>query len=299
MSNMYNVTQPNVSVTMDNTTFDVMSGASLNVTGSGDTILLEIGGGAGKVWGNNNWISGAGVDSLNIDINGSGNAVTTGDDAYVFEEAGSSGNRITVGAGSDVEAFGTDTTIYATAGGTLINIMGMSPTTNNDTIYAFNDSIHLRKPLSQTETATVYGNGNAISGSDKCILNLNGSNNTVGVGGKMEIVTSGGTLTNGSNGLVLTGNIVASGVTLTGGVMTVQMGNGNVATLSGVSSGTQIEYINAAGQATWTTLNDSGLVPVGQLAAAMASYSAPAGGVSSGTPAQTQAQPMLFASASH
>jgi trimeric autotransporter adhesin len=108
----------------------------------------------------------------------------------------------------------------------------------------------------------VSGSNNVINGEYDGPLSLGGTNNSVVMVNNMQVTTSSGTLSTGSTGadpIVLTGSITASGLTLTGGVLTAQLGNGNVATLAGVSSGTEVEYIDAAGTATWSALLDSGL----------------------------------------
>jgi hypothetical protein len=85
------------------------------------------------------------------------------------------------------------------------------------------------------------------------------------------------------------------------GVLTVQLGNGNVATIGDVASGMVFNFNGSS-----TTLQSSGVsngvgasvsgAQTAQLVAAMATYSGEAAGVSSPVMTQTATQPSLFAS---
>jgi hypothetical protein len=88
--------------------------------------------------------------------------------------------------------------------------------------------------------------------------------------------------------IILHGSITASGASLTGGVLSIQLGNGNVAQIGGIASGSQIEYIDDKNNATWYTVQDAGLTPLrsamlgasqttSQLVSAMAGYNADTG----------------------
>ncbi|WP_322030079.1 hypothetical protein [Paraburkholderia sp. J76] len=297
----YNVTQPNVKVAMDNATFDVQAGASLNLTGSWDTVTLENGTQGLTINGNDNQVNAGSMPATTeIDVYGSANAVNVASlGAYASVNDYGVGDTFTLGAGyglnpngmtSYFDEEGTNGTVYALQGGVSITADGAG-----GTYYANNDRFWLTGAV----TSTISGNGNVLYGmsSGSQLVNLSGTNNTVALNSAMQVATSGGTVTDNNNVLVLTGNIAASGVTLTGGVASVQLGNGNVATLSGVASGSQIEYVDASGHATWTTLTDSGLSPANQLTAAMASYSNGAAGASYSTVGQPAVESSLFASA--
>lgn len=297
----YNVTQPNVTVAMDNATFDVQAGASLNLTGSWDTVTLENGTQGLTLQGNDNQVNaGSLAQTTQITVYGSANAVNVASlGAYASVNDYGDGDTFTLGAGyglnpngmtSYFNEEGTNGTVYALQGGVTITADG-----EGGTYYANNDRFWLFGAV----TSTISGNGNVLSGmaAGSQVVNLSGTNNTVALNSAMQVVTSGGSVTDNNNVLVLTGNVAASGVTLTRGVASVQLGNGNVATLSGVASGSQIEYIDASGHATWTTLTDSGLSQANQLTAAMASYSNGASGVSSSTAGQPAVESSLFASA--
>ncbi|WP_176133935.1 beta strand repeat-containing protein [Paraburkholderia hospita] len=249
----YYITEPNVSASMDDAKFDVVSGASLSLTGSSDYVILESGSGSATVTGNNNTISGGA--SVSASISGTGNSVTVGASSTVGDSG--DGNTITLGANGRLIGNGNGSTVYATQGGDSLELWG-----NGDMVYANGDTINLAGV-----SATVRGNNNQIIGGawGGHTLNLEGSGNAITLDdASMEIVTSSGSLTENMDGtILLKGGVVPGGATLTGGVLSVQLGNGNVATRSGVSSGTQIEYIDASGAATWSTLTDTNLVRVG------------------------------------
>ncbi|MBN3855827.1 hypothetical protein G3N59_20830 [Paraburkholderia sp. Ac-20340] len=269
-TSVYDVTQPNVALSIDNATFDVFNGASLSVTGSSNMVTLENGSQGASVNGNNNQISAAGINGVGVSETGTGNSETVGGEGASATEWGD-GNTITIGANGFVSSNGTNAKIYATQGGDYINVAE-----TGGMLYANNDEIHLWKG-----TTTLNGNGNTISATSVAnwnpILDLNGSNNsvTMNTGGTFEVVTATGTVTDSnSGGVVLTGSVVPGSASLSGGVLTIQLGNGNVALVSGVSSGSQIEYIDAAGKATWTTLTDSNIKVVGDMYEVTAGVSA-------------------------
>lgn len=287
-----NVTQPDVSVSLDNTTFDVQSGASLNLTGTSDYVILESGSGGGTVTGNNNTVSGAAVNGVDEGVSGTGNSLTLG--ANCSAEDSGSNNTITIGANSHYQGEGTNSTIYATAGGDWLTLRG-----SGETAYANNDNTALGADI-----ATVNGNGNQIlgMGSFGQTLNLGGSNNVVNLAQGLTVTTNGGGVTENTDGtVVLSGNVMPGSATLSGGVLTLQLGNGNVATMSGVSSGTQIEYLDATGKASWTTLTDSGLgaIQANRLASAMASYSPSASASASNIVMPVPTSDQMLACAQH
>ncbi len=91
----------------------------------------------------------------------------------------------------------------------------------------------------------------------------------------------------------------------------LNIGDGNVVNLKGVASGTSLEYIDASGHATYSVLQDSGLIvgqsqgavgdpQVHQMIAAMSTFGAPAGGSSCAVqPADVSAQHVLLAASFH
>ncbi|REG60997.1 hypothetical protein B0G80_3823 [Paraburkholderia sp. BL6669N2] len=268
----YDVTLPGVSVSMDDATINVLSGASLNLTGSSDTVTMESGAGSVSVSGNNNTVHAEAIDGASITVSaGTGNVVTAGSGSWIADYG--TGDTITVGANGSVRA-GRNATVYATAGGDQISL------SDGDTAYANSDSISLLTGGS----ATVSGNNNQISLNafyngiqGTGTLELSGSNNTIAFGaGALSVATSTGSFAEqASGGLVMTGGAAPSGLTLTGGMLSVQLDGGNVANLSGVTSGTQVEYIDASGVATWSTLMDTNLTHVsGNLYEVTASVSA-------------------------
>jgi trimeric autotransporter adhesin len=252
MSNFISITEPDASYVVDSTIFDVQSGASLNLTGSSDYVILEDGAGATSISGDNDTIFGNGVSNLSVTVSGWGNSITVGDQGSVNNEG--EHNTFTIGAGSVFSENGKTSTIYATQGNDII------VASNGDVVYGNSDIVSL-----WGGDITVNGNGNQIYDAywGGTTLNLSGSSNTVVMSQEMGVVTSTGSLTWNRDGIVLTGSAKSNGATLTGSVLTVQLDNGNVATLGGVSSGSQIEYVDAQGTETLTTLTDTNLVHVG------------------------------------
>jgi hypothetical protein len=241
----YVVTLPDVSVTLDNASFDVQSGASLSLTGSSDTVIVENGAQNLVVAGSGDVVVGSGASGVSLGLSGTGNQATLGANALLVDEG--SDDTITIGANGEVDAqFGAGSTINATQGGDSINLA------NDEVANADNDQV------SVGIGDQVNGNGNQIqlSGASNT---LSGANNSILI--HMGTVTTATvSLTEAADGsLVLQGSADPSSVTLTGGVATVQLGNGNVATIDNVSAGTQFEYINTSGAVTWSVTQDSGL----------------------------------------
>ncbi|VWC56945.1 beta strand repeat-containing protein [Burkholderia lata] len=251
-TNTYEVTEPNVTVSLDNTDFDVQSGASLTLTGSSNTVTAESGAGGLNVDGNGNVISGANADGMQVNLNGSGNVLTMGGNGGVTDTG--SGDTITIGTDSQAGLFGSQTTLDATQGGDLIYV---ESTSSGATINASNDRVQA------SQSIQLNGDGNQV-GLSQSTLNLSGNNNTIGVGTGSEVVTSNGSLTEAADGsFVGTGNVNAGAVSLTGGVATVQLGNGNIATIGNVAAGTTFDYVDASGTTSSITLMDSDLQHVG------------------------------------
>jgi trimeric autotransporter adhesin len=283
-----NVILPNVSISMDDATFDVLSGASLNVTGSSDTVILEQGAQGITVSGNGNRVLGSGINGLNVSVAGSGNTLSVGNNVNINDVG--NGDTFTIGTGVTYTGWGaanaSNTTIYATQGGDDIYLG------EGGTVYGNNDAIY----LATSDLVTVSGSGNQIAGNQYSwspkTLNLDGSNNAITVtnGAEMTINMSSGSLIEGSNRIVMTGNVVQNGASLTAGVLTMQLGNGNVTTMSGVASGTQIEYIDASGNASWSTVTDTGInsSQANLLVSSMATYSTGSTGISSAFSAVSQ-----------
>nr|WP_244827982.1 TolC family protein [Caballeronia sp. TF1N1] len=299
--NMYSVTNTQSAI-MSNSYFDVLGGASLRLSGSSNTVFLENGadspsGRAVWITGDNNYVSATVGGWDNVSVGGTHNTVTAtgvgvvGVNSFSVQEFGSA-NTVTVGANVRIMANGTGSTFYAMQGGDLIMV-----NSSGETIYGNNDSVYFQG----VGLTTVRGNGNDINvmpTSGNATLNLNGSNNTVHLDDGAAVQTTTGSVSVNGNVLVLTGSAAAG--TLAGGNLSLQLGNGNVATMSGVSSGTQIEYIDGSGKASWSTLTDTvSATQASQLVSAMASYSSASTGVSSTLLMQTQDNSALFASSHH
>ncbi|MBN3751651.1 hypothetical protein G3N95_01780 [Paraburkholderia sp. Tr-20389] len=274
MSNpIYNISQPNVSAKYDNSTFDIQSGASLNLTGSSDMLVLESGALGATMVGSNNTVMGSNVSHAQVTINNytsTGNSVVLGSNSSVWDYGTS--DSITVGANSVVSVYGVGTTINAKQGGDSIYTW-MSNVVNgsNDAIWITNSD-----NSSPASSSSVNGSNNQVHMlTGNGTLTVTGSNNAISVDAPAfayqveSVQTSTVSVTESLNGIVLTGAIDPTSVTLNSGVATVQLGNGNVASLNNVASGTSLEYIDASGKANWYVLQDSGAQ---KLVAAMAVY---------------------------
>lgn len=237
-TSFYDVTKPNTSYTVDDAIFEVESGASLNLTGSSDNVILASGAGQVSISGSGNSIFGPNVGNANAQVFGSD-------------------NNISVGVGSLVVDYGYGDTITA-GDNSQLYLMGKS------TINANSNSI---KTGNSFDSGELNGSGNQITIGAGGSIDLNGTSNAVsangGVGPNWSITTgTTSSLAEVDGAVVLTGNAkVAS--SLSDGVLAVQLDNGNVTTLSNVASGTKIEVIDATGHATVTTLFDTDLIPEG------------------------------------
>jgi len=298
MSNtFYNVTST-TSFSTDGDIFDVLNGASLDLTGSSNTVVVQSRPDNGQtdtaqifILGNNNTVVARDTSGIHAILGGSGNVVMMGSNSLVSDDGGI-GDTITVGAGGWVAA-GQNATVNATGGGTYIPIVQ----NNGVVVNGNNDSITLCWSSSQ-----VNGDGNQIFlGWGNDTLKLNGSNNTIDFGGGnnsvdlygsnnvMSFSANGGAeqirtasgywLMEDENGSI---SYSASSVSLKDGVATIGLGNGNVVTVSDVGP----DAIGAVGQ-------------INQLISAMASYQNGTADVSTTSLMQATADTSLFASAHH
>ena len=253
MSNSIYDVATDASYTTDNAMFDVYSGASLSLTGSSDTVILESGSIGLTVSGNGDTVFGQGADGVRVTLSGTGNVAKLGANSNVTDAG--NGDNITVGTGSNVQAAGSNTTVNATGGGSSLFFMLNQGGVAN----ANNDSIRLYGASGQ-----VNGNGNQISLTrGNSSVSLNGNSNTVYFDSNtMEMAqTASGSVTREADGsVVLAGSAHLDSVTLSGGVATVQLGNGNAATFGGVASGSTFEYVDASGAVTTSVLMDSNLL---------------------------------------
>ncbi|WP_322034290.1 hypothetical protein, partial [Paraburkholderia sp. J76] len=129
------------------------------------------------------------------------------------------------------------------------------------TVNADNDTIEMA-----AFSGHVNGNGNQIAVDETAFLDLNGSGNTIAsnaASGSLSVSTTTGSFAEQDGSIALGGNIMPGSITLTGGVATVQLGNGNVATISNVLAGTELEYTDASGTVTTSVLTDTDMVNLG------------------------------------
>jgi trimeric autotransporter adhesin len=237
MSGLIEVTQPDTSYTLDSTIFEVQSGASLTLTGSSDTVVLDTGAGQIYMSGINDTLIGSTVSGAWVSMSGSGNVVSVGANSFVGDYSGD-GDTITAGSGSMVYA-GANSKVNM-SGGTIYETDGGS--------------------------AAVTGAGNTIGMTGNASLSLDGSGNAVSMylaNWTETVNTSTGSFSEQDGQLVVTGSVNPGSITLTGGVATVDMGNGNTVTVQNVVSGRTLGYVDASGTTTSTVLVDSNLVHVG------------------------------------
>lgn len=267
---------------LDNTIFDVQNGASLNLTGSSDTVVMESGSTDLTLTGNGNTVIGSSASGVNLRLDGAGNVVSLGDDASVMMVGSCVDATLTIGANGSLITFAQGGTINATAGGDYLELSyeetgsGDNWLFENKTVNANNDTIDISSFAGQ-----INGNGNKITIYENVTLDLEGSNNLISFDsrqGSQSIETSSGYyVTEDANGHV---QFNASSLTVANGIATVGLGNGNVVTISNVSASGEL----GATQAT-------------QLVTAMASYAIAGDGVSSTNLTQTTTgSPLLCAS---
>lgn len=258
MSTTYVVTQPNTPYALDNSTFDVKNGASLDLTGSSNLVILENGAGVAPnsydpmpvtISGNGNTVAGSSDNGATILVSGSDNVVSAGTGTYVQDGvanddntalvSGGNGDTITVGANSQVDA-GVNSTINISSG--LVQVVDGA-------------------------SAAIDGSNNTVDGFGGN-FSLNGSNNSVYMAGYSASRTD--TITTSVDSLALeNGEIVISG-SVNPGVLAVQsgnlqlnLGNGNVISMFGVGAGTTVEYVDPSGKTTSSVVTDPNLVHLG------------------------------------
>jgi trimeric autotransporter adhesin len=230
--------------------------AKLTVKGSSNYITVENLLSVANVIGDNNTITG---NNGSVGLSGTGNTVNLGDGGYVGDSG--TGNFITVGAGSSVAA-GVNSQVYAYKGGCWVN------THNGTAVYGNNNYVRFGQS-DFPDTVNVYGNNNTIDGwrtqDEVATLNLSGSNNTINVySGEKIVLSDKDYLLDNIDGSIVTGGTAgASEMTLTDNVLTMQLGNGNVATVNDVWSGSEIQHIDAKGVSSWTTVMDTNLLDFG------------------------------------
>lgn len=246
---------------MNGVTLEVVSGASLSLQGSFDTVFLDNGASGVTLTGDGNRIMG-----------------TAANNTTVFINSGSKSNGVSVGSGSQVIDYGFGDTISAGANSSVF-LMGSS------TVNANNSHVETGNSFS---SGTLNGNSNQLEIGAGGSINLSGSGNSVSAGGGVgpDWVVSTGTTssvaeTNGT--IVLTGDAKVSSV-LNNGTWIVQLDNGNTVTVANAQS--------AAYGGSLTTDNQ-----VTQLVSGMATYAVEGAAGISSTLGQPSAEPNLFASA--
>jgi hypothetical protein len=235
------------SYSLDNAIFDVSSGASMDLSGSSNVVVLENGAGHISITGNGDTVVGSGITGVSLNLLGTGNTATLGDHAFVWDGQDdyhlASADVITVGANSACYlAYSSGATVNATEGGCFIEVAGPGGYVGmGAVINANNDSIVMGGSYLPV-SAQVNGNGNDISmgmwtGGDTT-LNLNGSNNTISFdatfGTEMIQTTAGYFVKEKADGSI---SLSASSISVSNGVATVGLGNGNVVTITNVSFG--------------------------------------------------------------
>lgn len=270
MSGLIEVTQPNTSYTLDSTIFEVQSGASLNLTGSSDEVILDNGAGSLSISGTGDTVIATTVSGASVRIyGGSGNTVSVGANSVVGDWWGDS-DTITAGSNSNVYTYGTNVTINATQGGDTIEEYNGSQGNEVDTLNANNDTISL-----VAGNTAINGNANQVTltpptNGGLTTVNVTGSNNAFsasaapnpnGSAPDWTISTRAASVAEANGVIVLTGGASASSVS--NNAVTVQLSDGNVATLSNVASGTTLEYVDASGTVTTTSIMDPTLVHLG------------------------------------
>ncbi|MFX1674553.1 hypothetical protein PWR63_20160 [Paraburkholderia sp. A2WS-5] len=316
MSNTIEVTQPNSSYTIDGTTFEVDSGASMNLTGSSNEIRVSNGAGSVAIWGGAGNTIFAGDHSnvtdwgdrdtatignnSSVSIGGNGDNVTLGTNSSVNIAYYGNNDTVTVGANTTVAVNGTNATINAVAGGGTIDVCRDRYNIdfcygNTMTFNANNYNILLEELV-----ANVNGNGNQITlnadntanVNGKSVLNLSGSNNTVAFnaqtpnGNPLSITTSSGDyVTEDATGAIWFSDSWQT-MSMRNGLVTIGFADGNHVAISGIKFTSDGNSVVADNQ-------------TNQLVAAMAAYSNGVSGLSVHSSTQMVTDASLFASAQH
>ncbi|RFB76660.1 DUF4082 domain-containing protein [Methylovirgula sp. 4M-Z18] len=269
----YEVKGSNISLALDNSSFNVESGASLALDGSSDTVKVQSGATLSLTGSADHVTMESGATSLSL--SGNGNVVDASATQNAYLTLSGANNSTTVGANSLVYDNGANDTVTVISNLTTVSDNGsneiINATQGNDTI-DINDTGTATASLNNdlvymTGSANVAGNNNQFTIESKSdVLNLNGNNNIVTVAQKENatIATTQAALVQMPDGsLALSGSTSLSSVLLSDGVATVVLDNGNVVEVSGVSSFTNVEYIDGSGNTTSTELIDSDLQAVG------------------------------------
>ncbi|KAK47350.1 hypothetical protein BG58_05475 [Caballeronia jiangsuensis] len=258
-----------VLVSDDNLVVEVMNSESAGVfvDGSSNLVILDGDQASVTISGNGNTVIGSGTNNSGFAIFGESteNIISLGDWAHVQDSSINGGNTITVGDNGQIIASKNDT-IYAGVGSNIGFCGG-------DVISADNSYIRANPFVdSYSGDISVNGDANRIEVGGGTLV-LNGSNNSITASTYVvrpnirveeeTIKTSTASIVAGVNGMVLTGAANATNITLTGGVATVNLGDGNVVTLSGISSGATVQYIDASGATTVSTLTDANVENTG------------------------------------
>jgi hypothetical protein len=270
MSNSIYQAFGNVRISEDNLVIEVMNSTGVDIEGSSNLVILDSDNINGAITGSGNTMLGSGASTSWCTLfAGTENIVSLGDGSTIDDQTLEGGNAFTVGDNGDVRASKNDT-IYAGAGSDVRFGDGDVISTNSShihTSFVFN---------SRSSDIIVNGDANRIEVEGGTLV-LNGANNnitastyaarpTYSVGSRSveeTITTSTGSVVADVNGMVLTGSANGANITLTGGVATVNLGNGNIVTLSGISSGATVKYIDASGATTVSTLTDDNVENIG------------------------------------
>lgn len=322
------------SYTLDNTTFDVQSGAGMNLYGSSDLVFLESGAGVPygaqgfiRIVGEGNTVLGSSANGAEIVISGSNNVISAGANSLVVDGDGGGGHTlsgngkndtITVGVNSHVTA-GTNSKINMNSGYVFVatdataSVSGSNNSVeahNTVSVSGSNNSVYDRGI--GVGTVTVSGSGNTVSmGSEWTIDDSKGTGNTINVGDGNQIVLGSGDAVNisGSNNSISfnTAN-GAEAIQAVGGFFVKEDANGSI---SMNASSFTIQNGNAViglGNGNVVTIADVKTGPGGeltssnrtnQLVSAMAAYSGNSAGLTSTATIQAPVETAIFASSNH
>ncbi|WP_433704966.1 hypothetical protein [Paraburkholderia sacchari] len=326
------VTDNAASYTLDNTTFDVQSGAGMTLYGSSDLVFLESGAGIPfgtqgyiRIVGTGNTVLGSSANGAEIVVSGSDNVISAGSNSVIIDGDGGGGHTIsgnghndtiTVGVNSNVTA-GVNSKINMTSGYAFV------ATNASASVSGSSDSIEAHGAVSVAGSnnniydrgigvgaVTISGTSNTVSvGSNRLVDDSQGRGNLITIGdGNQIVLGSGGTLNiNGSNNSVSfnTAN-GAETIQAAGGYFVKEDASGNISmnassftvqngvALIGLGNGNVVTVSNMkSGLGADLTTNSQ----ANQLVSAMASYSGSAAGVTSTVAAQAPVEASLFASA--
>lgn len=322
------------SYTLDNTTFDVQSGAGMSLYGSSDLVFLESGAGVPygnqgfiRIVGEGNTVLGSSANGAEIVISGSNNVISAGANSLVIDGDGGGGHTlsgnghndtITVGVNSHVTA-GMNSKINMNAGYVFVATNATASVSGSNNSVEAHNSVSVSGSSNSVYdrgiglgTVTVSGSANTVSmGSQWIIDDSKGTGNTINVGDGNKIVLGSGDAVNisgGNNSISFNSANGAETIQAAGGFFVKEDASGSISmnassftvqngnAVIGLGNGNVVTIANVkAGLGGELTSSNQ----ANQLVSAMAAYSGNSAGITSTATIQAPGEATIFASSYH